>query len=119
MRGGGYRWWVVAMLWLVCLFNYADRQAISAVLKPIQKEMDLDDKQLGIVTGAFMWVYAAAGPLAGLVGDRVSRRFLILAGLAFWSFITLATAWSQQYWHLVLFRALEGLGETFYFPASM
>jgi MFS family permease len=119
MNAGWYRWAVVAMLWLVCLFNYADRQAITAVFKPIQAEMKLDDVQAGVVGGAFMWVYSAALPFAGLVGDRVNRKFLILGGLAFWSFITLATAWAQTYWQLVLFRALEGLGEAFYFPASM
>src|SRR4030095_6040664 len=40
-------------------------------------------------------------------------------GLVFWSLITTATALSTQYSHLVLFRALEGFGEAFYFPASM
>src|SRR5207237_1296598 len=44
---------------------------------------------------------------------------LILAGLIFWSLVTLATALATEYWHLVLFRALEGFGEAFYFPASM
>ena len=33
--------------------------------------------------------------------------------------ITIATALSTKYSHLVLFRALEGFGEAFYFPASM
>lgn len=119
MNAGWYRWAVVAMLWLVCLFNYADRQAITAVFKPIKEEMQLDDVQVGIVGGAFMWVYSAALPLAGLIGDRVNRKLLILGGLVFWSVVTLATAWAQTYWQLVLFRALEGLGEAFYFPASM
>jgi len=29
---GAYKWWVVFMLWFVCFFNYADRQAIFASL---------------------------------------------------------------------------------------
>jgi len=44
---------------------------------------------------------------------------LILGGLIFWSLITLATGFSTRYVHLVIFRAFEGLGEAFYFPASM
>ncbi|HWR54854.1 MAG TPA: MFS transporter [Bryobacteraceae bacterium] len=116
---GSYRWWVVAMLWFVCLFNYADRQAIFSVFPLLKKEMNLSDVQLGIVAGAFMWVYAISGPLAGLIGDRLNRKALILSGLIFWSLVTIATALSTTYWHLVLFRALEGLGEAFYFPASM
>jgi MFS family permease len=66
-----------------------------------------------------MWMYALALPLAGVVGDRVPRKTLILGGLLFWSVITMATSLAQEYWHLVVFRALEGFGEAFYFPASM
>jgi MFS family permease len=114
-----YKWWVVIMLWFVCFFNYADRQAIFSVFPLLKAEFGLSDVQLGIVGAAFMWVYAAGAPFAGAIADRFSRRALILGGLIFWSLITIATALSTQYWHLVLFRALEGLGETFYFPASM
>src|SRR5215471_6842613 len=114
-----YKWFVVAMLWFVCFFNYADRQAIFSVFELLKSEMNLNDVQLGIVGASFMWVYAAIGPLAGLVGDRVNRKTLIIGGLVFWSVITTATALSTQYSHLVLFRALEGFGEAFYFPASM
>lgn len=114
-----YRWAVVGMLWLVCFFNYADRQAIFSVFPLLREEMGLNNVQLGIVAGAFMWVYAAFGPVAGLIGDRLSRKTLVLGGLLFWSVVTVATALSTQYWHLVLFRALEGLGEAFYFPAAM
>lgn len=119
MRGDLYKWAVVAMLWLVCLFNYADRQAIASVLDPIGREMHLKDVQLGIIGGAFMWVYAAALPFAGVLGDRFSRKLLILGGLVFWSVVTLATALCSSYPQLVLCRALEGLGESVYFPASM
>lgn len=114
-----YTWFVVVMLWFVCFFNYADRQAIFSVFELLKSEMNLSDVQLGIVGASFMWVYAAIGPIAGLVGDRVNRKALIIAGLVFWSLITIATALSTRYSHLVLFRALEGFGEAFYFPASM
>src|SRR5215475_1670274 len=114
-----YKWFVVAMLWFVCFFNYADRQAIFSVFEPIKGEMGLTGAQLGVVGASFMWVYAGAAPLAGLVGDRFRRKTLILGGLIFWSLITVATAFSKNYTHLVICRALEGFGEAFYFPASM
>src|SRR5262245_48054631 len=119
MHAGWYRWAVVAMLWLVCLFNYADRQAIFSVFDSLKEEMSLTDDQLGYVGSSFMWVYAAALPLSGIIGDRVNRKRLILGGLTFWSVVTIATAWATEYWQLLLFRALGGLAEAFYFPASM
>ncbi len=119
MTNKNYKWVVVGLLWFVCFFNYADRQAIFSVFTPIKAEMGLTDVQLGWIGSAFMYVYALAGPLAGVIGDRFSRKFLIIGGLVFWSVVTVGTALATQYWHLVLVRALEGFGEAFYFPASM
>lgn len=114
-----YRWWVVFMLWFVCFFNYADRQAIFSVFPLLERELGLSKLQLGMVGSAFMWVYAVLAPFAGFTGDRASRKNLILGGFSFWSIITVATGWATKFWHLVTFRALEGFGEAFYFPASM
>ena len=119
MNHNRYKWFVVFLLWFVCFFNYADRQAIFSVFPVLQSEMGLSNVQLSFVGASFMYVYALIGPLAGIVGDRFSRKFLIIAGLIFWSVVTMATALSTKYWHLVLCRALEGFGEAFYFPASM
>jgi len=107
------------MLWVVCFFNYADRQAIFSVFPLLKSEMGLTDVQLGIVGSSFMWVYAGFGWLAGLIGDKLRRKAVIIGGLIFWSIVTIATALSTNYTHLVIFRALEGFGEAFYFPASM
>jgi MFS family permease len=114
-----YKWLVVGLLWFVCFFNYADRQAIFSVFPLLQQEMGLNNVQLSFVGASFMYVYALVGPVAGIIGDKLNRKFLIISGLIFWSLITVATAFSTKYWHLVLFRALEGFGEAFYFPASM
>jgi MFS family permease len=118
-EAGAYRWAVVGMLWLVCLLIYADRQAIFSVFPPLRTELHVSKVQLGVVGSAFMWVYALASPLAGFVGDRVRRKLLILGGLAFWSVVTLLTALARTYPQLVSLRALEGLGEAFYMPASV
>jgi MFS family permease len=114
-----YRWWVVFMLWFVCFFNYADRQAIFAVFPKLREEFGFDPVQLGLIGSAFMWVYAFGAPFAGFIGDRVRRKHLILGGCMFWSLVTVMTGWSSKLWHFVTVRALEGFGETFYFPASM
>jgi MFS family permease len=88
--GAHYKWWVVLMLWAICFCNYADRQAIFSIF-----------------------------PVAGAIVDRVRRKSAILGGLHAWSLICLATAASRNFQHLFFFRAAEGLGETFYYPASM
>jgi len=107
------------MLWFVCFFNYADRQAISSVFPTLEKEFHFDKVQLGLIGSAFMWVYAAGAPFAGYLGDRLRRKELILGGCLFWSAVTVLTGWCGKLWQFITVRALEGLGETFYFPASM
>jgi MFS family permease len=107
------------MLWAIAFFNYADRQAIFSVFPLLEQEMQLTPVQLGLLGSAFAWVYGLVSPLAGIVVDRVRRKTAILGGLHVWSVVCAATAFSKNFRHLFLFRAAEGLGETFYFPASM
>jgi MFS family permease len=114
-----YRWAVVAMLWCISFFNYADRQAIFSVFPLLQKELGLSDPQLGLLGSAFAWVYGLSGFFAGFVVDRISRKKGILGGLFAWSVICMATAFSRGFRTLFALRAAEGLGETVYYPASM
>lgn len=114
-----YRWSIVAMLWCISLFNYADRQAINSVLPLIQSELGLSMVQLGLLGSAFAWIYGFSGFFAGFVVDRISRKKAILAGLYAWSIICMSTAFSQGFRALFVLRAAEGLGETIYYPASM
>jgi len=114
-----YKWILVGMLWFVCFFNYADRQAISSVLPLLAGEFHFDEVQLGWIGSAFAWVYAAAAPIAGVAADRFSRKWLIVVACIAWSFFTLATGWCGGLISLVAVRALTGLGETFYFPSAM
>jgi MFS family permease len=106
------------MLWCISFVNYADRQAIFSVFPLLEREMHLTPVQLGLLGSGFAWVYGLGAPLAGMVVDRIRRKTVILGGLHAWSLICLATGLSRNFRHLFLFRAAEGLGETFYFPAS-
>src|SRR5262249_15414617 len=114
-----YKWVVVGMLWWISFFNYADRQAIFSVFPLLRHEMTLSKVELGLLGSSFAWVYGLGAPFAGMVIDRVRRKTAILGGLHVWSGICVATAFSRTFGHLLFFRAAEGLGETFYYPASM
>lgn len=114
-----YSWAVVAMLWFICFFNYADRQAIFSVFKLLETEFEFSKSDLGLIGAAFTWTYALFAPMAGAVGDHYPRKVVILCGLYVWSLITGLTAVCSRVWHFVIVRAAEGVGETFYMPASM
>jgi MFS family permease len=107
------------MLWFAAFFNYADRQAIFSLFPLLEKELGLNAVQLGALGSSFAVVYGICGPFAGSIVDRVRRRAAVLGGLYIWSLICMATAAARTFPQLLFFRAAEGLGETFYFPASM
>jgi MFS family permease len=107
------------MLWCISFFNYADREAIFSLFPLLQKDMHLTPIQLGLLGSAFAWVYGLCAPFAGNIVDRVRRKLAILGGLYVWSSIAVATSLSRAFHQLFCFMALEGVGETFYFPASM
>lgn len=114
-----YRWSVVAMLWAISFFNYADRQAIFSVFPLLQRELGLNAVQLGMLGSSFAWVYGFGGQFAGIIVDRVKRKTAILGGLYTWSIVCMATSLFTSFRGLFVMRAAEGLGETFYYPASM
>ena len=114
-----YKWYVVGMLWFCGFFNYADRQAIFSIFPLLQNTLHLDKVQLGLLGSSFALVYGICAPFAGNIVDRVRRKSAVLWGLQTWSIICMLTAVSRNFGTLLFFRAAEGLGETFYFPASM
>ena len=114
-----YRWLVVTALWCVCFLNYADRQAIFSLFPLLKSDFALSALQLGIVGSCFSWMYALFGPVAGWLGDRWPRRWLVYGGLLVWILLAFSTSIAKSYPELILLRSLSGLSEAFYFPAAM
>lgn len=119
MSRRSYIWVVVGLLWMIALLNYLDRQVIFSVFPPIQKEMGLSNTQLGLLSSAFLWVYAFLSPFGGFLADRIGRRRVILGSLMVWSLVTWATAHASNFNELLATRALMGISEAFYLPAAL
>src|SRR5271169_5624699 len=83
-----YKWYVVFMLWIICVLNYADRQAVFSIFSILEKTYGFNKKELGLIGSAFMIVYASLSPLAGVVGDKFKRKWIIIIGLYTWSLFT-------------------------------
>ena len=121
---GRTAWLAVALLIPVALLNYLDRQLIATMQKSIMAGVSGFDgpdrmEKWGHMLAWFKWTYALASPLAGLVADRVSRRWVICASLFIWSADTWATSLVTTYDQLVVTRAVMGLSEAFYIPAAL
>src|ERR1700710_2896969 len=114
-----YKWRVVAMLWTVSFFNYADRAALFTLFPLLEREMHLSPVQLGLLASSFAWTCGLLAPFAGNLVDRISRKRAVLGGLYAWSSIAACTSLSRGFGQLFGFMAAEGVGESLYYPASM
>jgi MFS family permease len=114
-----YKWRVIAMLWCISFFNYADRSALYSLFPLLQREMHLSTVQLGLLASAFAWMYGLLAPFSGSLVDRISRKKAILGGLYAWSAIACFTSLAQGFRQLLGFMVAEGVGESLYYPGSM
>lgn len=114
-----YTWIVVALLWVVALLNYVDRQVIFSVLPLVSSDLRVPESQLGLLSGAFLWIYGIVSPLAGFLADRFGRRRVILASLMIWSLVTYATGLARSFPEVLAARALMGVSEACYLPAGL
>ena len=111
-EGRGYRAAVLAVLVLVYTFNFIDRQALAILAPLIQKELKLDDLELGVMLGLpFAALYSTlALPIAWLA-DRWSRSWIMTVALAVWSGCTAVCGLAASYPQILLARMGVGVGE--------
>lgn len=113
------RGYVVAILTLLSIVNYADRWSVAGVLNELQRPpasggFGLSDLQGGLLTSAFVLSYMIFSPVCGFLGDRYSRREIIFLGIAVWSGATLSSSFASEYRQFLAFRAVVGIGEASY-----
>jgi ACS family D-galactonate transporter-like MFS transporter len=116
-----YPWIVVALLWVVALLNYMDRQMLST-MKP-SMQINIQELQsatnFGYLMAIFLWIYGFMSPVSGMIADRLNRKWLIVGSLFVWSAITFAMGFAQTFDQLYWLRALMGISEALYIPAGL
>lgn len=116
-----YPWLIVALLWVVALLNYMDRQMLSTM----QDAMKFDIVELqkaeafGALMAVFLWIYGIVSPFAGVVADRVSRKKLVVGSLFVWSAVTYLMGYASDFTQLYWLRALMGVSEALYIPSAL
>ncbi len=116
-----YPWLVVALLWVVALLNYMDRQMLSTM----QESMKVDIVELnkaeafGALMAVFLWIYGLVSPFAGMIADRVSRKWLVVSSLFVWSGVTYLMGYAENFTQLYWLRAFMGISEALYIPSAL
>ena len=87
----------------------------TGVLEDVKEEFDMEDEWMGgLIQTAFIVCYMIAAPVFGYLGDRYSRKWILVFGLSMWSLSTLFGSFARNFWLFMFFRALVGIGEASY-----
>ena len=106
------RRYALAILAIVYMFNFIDRQILAILLPAIRDEFGVSDVWLGFLSGtAFAMFYIVLGIPFARYADRHNRRNLVAFALALWSGMTALCGVAVNFWHLALARIGVGVGE--------
>ena len=111
-------WWITVFLfWLGWVFMYADRTVLNPVMKDLQTEFGLSATHLGLISSAFFLSYAVLQIPAGILGDRIGRKKVLVPGFLLFGVFTAVTGSVKSFWQLIAARIVTGAGEgTYYGP---
>jgi ACS family hexuronate transporter-like MFS transporter len=102
---------LVALLFVVSLINYFDRQSLSVVAPRFQAELHLTDQGYGHIVSLFLFASAIAYAIAGFISDAMGTRRSMALFVGWWSLAEAATAFATTALHLGIARFCLGLGE--------
>lgn len=102
---------LLVLLTALNFINYLDRYVLAAVLPRVQDELRLSNFQAGLLYTVFLSSFLLTCPLFGILGDKVSRKYLLALGAFVWSAATLASGIAGSVTSLFLARAFVGIGE--------
>ena len=107
------------MLSCAFFFHQADRALFGLLTIPIQDDLHLTDVQIGWINTTLSWTLAAMTVVAGFLGDRLSRKWIITLSLIAWSLMTICMGFIGGFAGAIFFRSIAtGVGESFYAPSA-
>ena len=114
----GYSNYVFMLLFLLYVFDYADRMVVNSMFTSIQKDWFITDTQCGwLVSIIYLSIGILTFPISILV-DRWSRTKTIGLMAIVWSLATAVCALTGNYIQLFMARIFIGFGEAGYAPGG-
>jgi len=118
-RTFGYRWTVVALLFVATTINYVDRQVLGILAPTLSRELHWSETAYGDVVSWFSFAYALGFLVAGRVLDRIGVKRGLGAAVVIWSIASMAHALVRTATGFSIARAALGVGESAIFPGSI
>ncbi|MFP5206015.1 MAG: MFS transporter [Acidobacteriota bacterium] len=118
------RYLIVAIIFAVSCFSYADRSALSQAVGAMPKGLDLSPQRMGYLLFGFGWAYALGQLPAGGLLDRFGSKRVYGISILLWSLFAFLTGWagylqaSLAFTAIFLLRLLSGLAQAPVFPGN-
>jgi DHA2 family multidrug resistance protein-like MFS transporter len=116
---GARRWWAVGALALSVVVVGLDATVLSLALPTLSTALHASTAQLQWFLDAYTLVLAALLLPAGLLGDRVGRKRLLIVALMIFGSASAACAYAPSSSFLIAARSLLGLGAAMLIPLTM
>ncbi|MET9454027.1 MFS transporter [Streptomyces canus] len=117
------RWAILGVLMLSLLIVVLDNSILNVAIKtistPAPTGLGATQSELEWAINAYTLVFAGLLFTAGLLGDRLGRKKVLLGGLVVFGAGSALAAFSGSPVQLITFRALMGLGAAFVMPATL
>src|SRR5439155_8055744 len=79
-------------------------------IKTLQGDFGFSKSDAGLLTTVTLLTSAAGGMFFGVIADKIGRTRALMGTILIFSLCSLGTATAQDYWQLMVWRALLGLG---------
>jgi len=107
---------LIGGLWYT--FDGMDAAVVAFLLPSAQQEWGLDNGQLGLIGSASPFGFLFGAVVAGLLGDRIGRKKVMMYALAFYAVFSVVAAFSPNYELFLGARVLAGAGRGPRAPSS-
>ena len=112
-------WSTVAVLMVIYVFSFVDRQILNLLVDPIKSDLHISDTQMSLLMGfSFALFYTIFGLPIGRLADSINRKGIIAVGLFCWTVATGACGLVRNYWQFLIARVGVGVGEAALSPAA-
>lgn len=107
------------MLGLIAFCVAVGFGVLIPVLPVFAKSFRVDNTLVGLVISAFAFMRLVTSPFCGRIGEALGLKVALATGVFIVAASSSASAFSQEYWQLLAFRGVGGIGSAMFTVSAM